>query len=270
VRCLERVIEFDAIGNFRDVGGMPTRSRATVRRGVVFRSGTLTDATDADLRRLGGLSIRTVVDLREEEVQQEHPDRLPEGQSVRVLCLPMMNPEIGRFSEQWAILMDGRRPDVDSRTLARDVYASFFRDFRGHVLELLAAAALEENLPLLVHCAAGKDRTGLMVALLLSQLGVAYEHILQDYLLTNWCRQDIRDRMASEHPFPELVRSFTEAREEYLRAAFRVTDTGPELLDAHVVEQLGISDDLTDRLRHVLLDVDGRSGRPGNWRRNLT
>jgi protein-tyrosine phosphatase len=254
---LERIIEFEGISNFRDLGGMPARNRATVRRGLVFRSAKLSEATDEDVRRLSVLNIRTVVDLREPEVQREHPDRLPSGKPVRVLSLPMSNGEIARFSEQWAILMDRRRPDVDSCTLAGNVYASFARDFAWHAREFLAVAALEENLPLLVHCSAGKDRAGFLVALLLAQLGVAYEHILQDYLLTNWCKRDVFNRLMSGHPFPALVRSFAEVREEYLRAAFsfRMTDTVPVLLDARVAEQLGISEGLGCRLRHTLLEA---------------
>jgi protein-tyrosine phosphatase len=150
--------------------------------------------------------------------------------------------------------MDGRRPNIESRTLALDVYASFVRDFRWQAREFLAAAALEDNLPLLVHCSAGKDRTGMLVALLLSQLGVVYAHILQDYLLTNWCKRDVFNRLMSGHPFPELVRSFAEVREEYLRAAFDAAEVVPHPLDAHVTEHLEISDGLASRLRSTLLE----------------
>jgi protein-tyrosine phosphatase len=252
---LERIVEFDGISNFRDLGGIPAPNGARVRRGVIFRSGKLSEASDDDVRRLSVLRIRTVVDLREQEVQQEYPDRLPCGRPVRVLSLPMSNGEIARFSEQWAILMDLRRPDVDSGTLAGDVYASFVRDFAWQAREFLAVAALEENLPLLVHCSAGKDRTGILVALLLAQLGVAYEYVVQDYLLTNWCKRDVFNRLMSGHPFPKLVRSFAEVREEYLRAAFDAAELVPDPLDAHVREQLGISDGLARRLRQTLLDA---------------
>jgi protein-tyrosine phosphatase len=251
---LERVIEFAGISNFRDLGGMPARSGATVRRGVVFRSAKLSEATDEDVRRLVALNIRTVVDLREQEVQQAYADRLPDGH-IRVVTLPMVNREIARFSEQWAVLLDRSLPDVDSRALAGDVYASFFRDFACQAREFLAVAARAENLPLLVHCSAGKDRTGILVALLLSQLGVAYEHIVQDYLLSNWCMRDEVSCLMSGHPFPGLVRSFAEVREEYLRAAFRAAGSVPPVVGGNIAEQLGINDHLSDRLRHTLLDA---------------
>ena len=144
--------------NTRDLGGLPVTG-GQLRCGQIFRSGALCYVTPSDQERLGDLGLRTVIDLRTpEEIVKEGPDRLPEA--VLQLRWPMRSYH-GRQAESYrSILLQNPR-----------VLCNFFEHL-----------SRQESYPLLFHCSAGKDRAGILTALLLDVLGCPRDVIMDDYL----------------------------------------------------------------------------------------
>ncbi len=165
-RDLRRVVAFEGIENFRDLGGIPAADGRVTRPGVLFRSATWSAASSQDLARLAGLGIRTVVDLREPEVQTAEPDRLPAGACA--LPMPLTSDSIERFKTVWHAVKAGGAGDTEGRRLHLDIYRAFVENLADHARSVVQALCDARNLPLALHCTAGKDRTGFLCTLILA------------------------------------------------------------------------------------------------------
>jgi protein-tyrosine phosphatase len=160
--------------NFRDLGGYPTRDGQLTRWGRLFRSDTLHELTQADLKVLRGIGLETVIDLRTgSEVERTGRGRL-EHEPVRYFHLSVIE-EDGGESRGIPAPTDG---DVSSR------YLWYLDIGRNALVEALSLIGDPASFPLVFHCAAGKDRTGVLAALTLDIVGVTRDVIVEDYVLT--------------------------------------------------------------------------------------
>ena len=164
----DRRIPLAGTFNVRDVGGYPAAG-GTVRAGRLLRGDALHRLDDQARSTLAGLPVRTVVDLREDFEVRLSPDAL-DGTGIAVLRLPVF-----RFTGD----SFGKAPD-DLQT----VYDHMVDECGAVLAAAVGHVAAPERQPVLVHCSAGKDRTGVVVALVLALLGVAEEVIVEDYCLT--------------------------------------------------------------------------------------
>jgi protein-tyrosine phosphatase len=175
---VDRHIPFDTLHNFRDLGGYPTQDGHRIRPGRLYRAdslGKLAEGTP-DWTRFLSLGIGTVIDLRH-SWEIEAGCRIPEHASFRYHNLSIEH----RPYDQPSLA-----PDIDPVSYLAERYAEVAEDGRkeiGQALELVAAAA-ETDTPLVFHCASGKDRTGLLAALILGLAGVPDETIIEDFTLT--------------------------------------------------------------------------------------
>jgi len=175
----ERELALEGAVNFRDVGGYHTADGRAVRWGRVYRAGQLHNLTDSDLAKLTQMGLKRACDLRLPEETAEAPDRLPE--TTHYEAIPVQSSETR--AEQIRRLMSARgRMDDFMVSAYTDVIIDNNPDVYARVFERIADRA---NLPLVVHCTAGKDRTGVATALLLALLGVPDETIEADYALSN-------------------------------------------------------------------------------------
>ena len=175
----ERVLKLEGGINFRDIGGYRTKDGRTVKCGLVYRSGTLSRLTEADWTQINGLNIKLVCDLRSDDEIAEDPDKLPQMMTYKHLPVNTQNDSFNRLR---ALFFNKRQ----IATLLPRTYTELMVDrnpqVMGGVLRFLADA---DNLPALIHCTAGKDRTGVTFMLLLHVLGVPEETIAADYSLSN-------------------------------------------------------------------------------------
>lgn len=180
----ERIIPLSSVVNLRDIGGYLNSTGRRVKRGKVYRSATLAELTTADWERLNQLNLQIVCDLRTREEAEEAPDRLPQG--ARSVYLPARS-TLKRWQNILRVLFD---PHALNKVMPQ-LYNEVMLDNNPQVFSLLFRhLAQAENLPALIHCTAGKDRTGLSVALLLGLLGVDEDTIIADYSLSNLFYQD--------------------------------------------------------------------------------
>ncbi|MFJ4620949.1 tyrosine-protein phosphatase [Streptomyces sp. NPDC088812] len=255
--------ELAGVRNFRDVGGLPTVDGRRVRHGVLFRSGHLAHASDEDTVFLSSLGLHTVFDFRNAADQKlEGPDvELP---GVRNVNLPLSDPADG--AEFWRMVRDGdieqlRAILADGRAADRMIvsYRTIIKERTAEHSQVVHALA-EDSVPALMHCAAGKDRAGLSIAVTLLAVGVGREAILDDYLKSNATHRRYKVRRSSTSPSAyspevmELLSPLFDARAEYLTAAFDTVEETWGGVDAYLEQGLGLTPATRERLRERLLD----------------
>ena len=165
--------------NVRDLGGLPTRSGAETRFGAVVRADSVRQLSAEGWRALVDHGIRTVIDLRDDHERTDDP---PAELPVAVEHVPFLaGAEADELGEELDAAV-AAAPDVPTAT--RDVYLIFLERFRPNVAAAVRAVANAPAGGVVVHCAGGKDRTGLLSALLLHLAGVADDDIAADYALS--------------------------------------------------------------------------------------
>ncbi|GGW10226.1 protein-tyrosine-phosphatase [Streptomyces libani subsp. rufus] len=255
--------ELAGVRNFRDVGGLPTVDGRRVRHGVLFRSGHLAHATQEDAAFLASLGLHTVFDFRNAADQKlEGPDvELP---GVRNVNLPLSDPADG--AEFWKMVREG---DLDQLRAILDGgkgEARMIASYRKIVVDRTAEhsrvlhALADDSVPALMHCAAGKDRAGISIAVTLLALGVEREAIVADYLesAAGHRRYKVRRSGSADTAYTpevmELLDPLFDARAEYLHAAFASIEERWGDVDTYLAQGLGLSAESRDRLRERLLD----------------
>ncbi|MFZ1400292.1 MAG: tyrosine-protein phosphatase [Candidatus Promineifilaceae bacterium] len=192
----ERILPLQKGVNFREAGGYHTAAGQMVRLGKLYRSGSIAHLNEADLAYLQRLGIQLVADLRSLEEREKHPDRLPAVPGLVERPLPMQSVDRWeRLRGAYAIFF--RKGKLDDYLL--DGYTRVVLDGNAHhVAELFQRLADPAQPPVLLHCTAGKDRTGLLVALFLLTLGVPEETVLADYTLSNLFYDHFRQGIAAD------------------------------------------------------------------------
>ncbi|HEY2659783.1 MAG TPA: tyrosine-protein phosphatase [Caulobacteraceae bacterium] len=240
--------DLEGVVNFRDFGGHRSGDGRWVARGRLFRSGTPGPATDADLAALERIGLGMIVDLRRPAERQRDPARRPSG--FGGLLIEHEGPLEAATAPHLAFLAD---PDVtEERILTQMTQGYRGYPFDPHYIEVYrryfsALAATDQAV--LIHCHAGKDRTGVLAALTLSLLGVSRADILQDYLETNRHNRvearlpDLMARFAQDHGKPAqeaLLRRVMSAEAQYLEAAFEAIQARCGAVEPYLTDVLGV------------------------------
>jgi protein-tyrosine phosphatase len=245
VEAVERLIALEGAVNFRDLGGYPADGGKQTRWRVLFRADGLSDLTERDLEVMRALGIRTVVDLRSgDEVERSRYD--VDAHPVTFHHFPIIEklPDPEEFD---------RRPG-----LLGSQYQEMLRDAGEAFLGVLRVLAAPEALPAVFHCTAGKDRTGVLSALVLSLLGVDEETVVADYALSGAAMVRLRAKLVVKYP---------ESRDviENIEEVFSAEPTQMEALLDHLRDSygsvsaylrgLGAGDELISSLRGALLEA---------------
>jgi len=167
---------FAGIQNFRDFGGVARRD-GWMESGALFRSAHLADANEADIAALQALNLRTIIDLRRPSERMRHPT--PPGLSARIVVSDLGDQE---EAPHLAFLRQGDTSDRGVEEFLLSYYRAAPFEPRHIALFTEAFAAAR---PMLIHCTAGKDRTGLLAALIQAAVGVHRDDIVSDFLATN-------------------------------------------------------------------------------------
>jgi protein-tyrosine phosphatase len=238
-----RALEWDALLNARDLGGLPTHQGGRTRFGSVVRSDNLMHLTGAGRTALLAYGIRTVIDLRLPFELKEEPDPFAtrDGHPVTYRSISFIDPAADRPS--------------DRLTLAED-YIGMLHRFRPQVAAVMCAIAEAGEGGIVVHCAAGKDRTGLISALLLSLAGVPPEAIADDYALTTEALRPREERWLAEGPGVRAEReaalAWNRARPEVMLQVLADIDRRHGGIEGYL-GWVRVSDEELERIRERLL-----------------
>jgi protein-tyrosine phosphatase len=260
---MERLLPLQGARNFRDVGGYLTADGRRVKWRRLFRSGVMTYLTSDAARILDGLSIRTVCDLRTAHEREHEPTHWGDARVTRV----SWDYDTRLISLRHLIKGPGfSAPQARQAMmkLYRLLPSSFAEQFRA-VFQHLAAA----ELPLVFNCSAGKDRTGVLAALILTGIGVPREQVIADYVLTD-SAVDLEKELF-EHPQGSVAvgdeyaflsrversdrRPLFEASPDYLQAAFAQIDLDHGSIDEYFRTALRLNPASLDRIRENLLEA---------------
>lgn len=256
----DRLHRFEALDNFRDYGDYATAAGRRVHGGRLFRAGHQARASDADLERLAALDLGLVVDLRRPGERRDQPSRRPAAFSGRVIEGGV---DDGQEAPHITFLKTAELTEASARRFMTDTYAALPFDpaHRDVFARYFRALGDGDDRPVLIHCAAGKDRTGFLAALTHHLLGVSRDDLLEDYLLTNVAvdldgrAPDIArklEAMTGRKASHGAVVAFLGVDPAFLEAAFAAVEARHGSLDGYLAEVLGVDAALRDRIAERL------------------
>jgi protein-tyrosine phosphatase len=256
----ERILPMERIQNFRDYGDYPAADGARVRRGVLWRSGQHARATPADLERVAGLGLATVIDLRGDSERQAYPC-LRHGDFAADVLYAAGETAAARALAAHEEAAEAILTADDARRAMTSLYQGMaWRPVLVATYRLYFAALAEREGPSLLHCFAGKDRTGLAAALAHHVLGVHPDDAMSDYLLTNVALEAEMRRSGGRIAHQLVERMGEEAawhllsvRPEYLTGARQAIVARHGSLDAYLDEVLGVNPERREAIRGKLL-----------------
>ncbi|MEM7144474.1 MAG: tyrosine-protein phosphatase [Verrucomicrobiota bacterium] len=261
-----RLIPLEGQSNFRDIGGYEAADGRTVKWGEVYRSGRFAGMTDADIARLEELGLSSVASFLTEEELENAPSRLPP--SAEHIRLPM---EAGNMGDIAAVA-DEARLTGDFSKLSPDINPEIHRmlivEGKEYYAALLRDIIDSDKRPLVYHCSHGVHRTGTATAILLSALGVPWETVREDYLLSNVARGDEIERRLGELRAQAAKREGKSEEEvdttnmeafyilegSYIDASLEQAMADYGSMEAFIRDGLGISDEEIAALKQELLE----------------
>lgn len=256
---MQRTVILEGVDNFRDFGGYPTRHGRPMKRGRLYRSASHARATDADLEAIAALGIGVVVDLRRKPERERDPSRRHPAFEGVVIANDAEQPD----SWHEHIRTSDLSPDSFRRYLLDYYRAAPFEPRHVDLFRRYFQTLAETDSAVLIHCAAGKDRTGVLAALTHHVAGVDPEDIVADYLLTN-----NPQRFAARLPIVAAVVKEISGKDadeaslmiamgveaEYLAAAFAAIDETCGGLDPYLETVVGLTGPMRERIAERLLE----------------
>ncbi|WP_240420863.1 tyrosine-protein phosphatase [Paenibacillus periandrae] len=257
----ERRLPLQGSINFRDMGGYETVDGRYIKWGMLYRSEELIGLTEADRLYLQYCGLKMICDYRAEYEAELKPNpSIGDAQQIGIPIEVKSPRHRSRMNYMDMIAMDKLHllgPTGEMLTLANQRYVSDFTKSFAILFELLLTPG---NLPMVQHCAAGKDRTGFGSAIVLLALGVPEQTIMEDYLLTNTFREEvdlqtlafIKPKLAQEADW-DVLWAVMQARQEYLQAAFDEIHKRYGDFDRYLEEAVGLTGSNRVQLQDMLL-----------------
>lgn len=264
VKTAVRVLPLEGGRNFRDLGGYETADGRVVKWGQVYRSGVMAGLTGADYDYLKSLGVKVVCDFRSDEERESEPTNWQAGE------IDYMSWDYSQDSGGEAFAAVFRKPDLkpeDVSAFMASMYAGLAKEHAakfGAMFDRLAAG----EIPLAFNCSAGKDRTGLAAALLLTSLGVPRETIVADYALSEKVVDYMEEFGTTEgasipenSPYaflmklpPDILRPLMRSDPLYIETAFASMEAEYGSVMGFIREELDVTDDELAAIRARLLD----------------
>ncbi|SFF19465.1 protein-tyrosine phosphatase [Paenibacillus catalpae] len=244
--------------NFRDMGGQQAADGRSVKKGLLFRAAELTGLTPGDHLLLEAYNLKHVFDYRNRGEAEQKPD--PQiGQAVNIRIPANVAAEDAPSLDLEKVFASGLHNQF-SKNMLVDLYAELPLRNASYkqLMELLKNP--EANLPLVHHCAAGRDRTGVGSMLILLTLGVPYETVLEDYLLSNVTLEHYHQQMfdmAAKYVSTEELKTIEETmklQEVYLKATLDSIIREYETFDRYLLEEFGIDESMRKQIQDYCLE----------------
>lgn len=251
-------IPLEGARNFRDLGGLPTCDGGRVKTGLLFRSDGLQNLTANDLKKIAAIGIRLVIDLRSAKEREQHPSRWPEE-----LTTEFVHFEINDRNGGFIRLLREDSTASGARQAMFANYRSKSVSF-GPVFPLLFRRLCDpQSLPTLIHCHAGKDRTGFAIALILIAIGVPRQAVVADYAVTArlWNDEEtiraflpVLTKLTGRPATADAAQMIYVADPAYLETGLLAIEEGHGSVDGYLNTALGLNDADRQRLKQSLVE----------------
>ena len=253
-----RVIHLDGTTNTRDIGGYQTSDMGTLRWGQIIRSDKLSRLTANDFHKLEEMGVKTVIDLRTNKEHKQSPTVWEGDNPPRFFHFPVGDVNNDWFRAQRAMMRKNRFTQKQSMKHMVEGYEMIAEEGTSSYQNLMEVVLDESNWPVLIHCTAGKDRSGVAVALILEALGVDRETIMDEYLLTNrysrveekaviLSKQSKKASMGSRTPSADAWKPIVGVDAKMLEAFYASVDEKYGSMDTFLTE-LGVDQDARSAL----------------------
>jgi protein-tyrosine phosphatase len=259
-RAAHRLLNFEGIYNFRDLGGYPAGEGQSVKWGVLYRTGTLAHASNADLKIIADLGLKTLVDFRSAQEKEEEPDRLPEPLTFEVVEIPTLDTgNETMVTEIFERIESGNFDGFDPGATMIEANRQFATEFTPQYKQFIAEVMEANGSPIVWHCSAGKDRAGFASAILLRILGVDQKTIMRDYMASLEPSLEARKstlwflRLFKGEEAAEKLAILMGVEEKWLAAGFAEIDKHWGSFDSYVRDGLGLSESDIAQLKANLL-----------------
>lgn len=265
VRHSGRTVSIPGTSNVRDLGGLPTVEGPTLRRGVLYRGESIARRgrapvtevfADEALSAFRALRLRTVVDLRTPAEAEASPSAWAEASGAEVVSIPVAEGAEGSDTNLMGLVKAGRIVRFGADDLG-EMYVGALERRAREFAAVIRAVATPGRQPALVHCAAGKDRTGLAMALILATVGVPREEIVADYVLTGYNRPDrvqvYAPTLVSYGVDPEAVRAMFESPASAMHRALDHVEEQYGSVEGYLRDRGLMTDDTLAGLREALV-----------------
>jgi protein-tyrosine phosphatase len=256
---MNRGVVLEGVENFRDYGGYTGAEGQRLKTGKLYRSAGHSQATEADLEAIAALDIAVIVDLRRPDERRRDPARRPSGFAGEVIDNDQ------ETTDDWrAHIASGDLSEAGFRRYMVDYYRkAAFEPRHVDLFSRYFRSLAQIDGAILIHCTAGKDRTGILAALTHHLAGVRRDDIVHDYLLTNdpdrLARRlptvvKIIEELAGQTPNEDAVRVAMGVEALYLDTAFAAIEERYGGVDAYLAKGLGVDASLRSRLEARLFE----------------
>lgn len=248
---MKRILDLPGAVNLRDFGGYTTTDGARVKPELLYRSGMMANMTANGQEAFRALGIKVICDLRRHDERDNAPTPFPQGDPTQFHIAIDAGSGVSTPARP-------RRDEFDRDQRIRfmtDVNRELARDYVPHYQRVFQSLKHADGSGFLIHCTAGKDRTGFGAAVILLALGVDHDTVMEDYLLTNEAMDFegfILPRLRKtygDHMTPEDARAASGVRAQYLLAAFEVLEQEFGSFDRYLRDGLGVDAEDRERLR---------------------
>lgn len=261
-QAYERVIHLDGTTNTRDIGGYQTSDLRTLRWGQIIRSENLSRLTASDFQKLEEIGVKTVIDLRTDREHEQSPTVWLGEHPPRFFHFPIGDAQNDWFKAQRSLMQRNRFTAEQSLEHMKEGYRMIAEEGPSSYAKLMSLVLDQSNWPILIHCNAGKDRSGVAVALILEALGVDRETIMEEYLLTNeigrtdakaalLANESKKFRRKGRSPSASAWLPIVGVQREMLEAFYASVDEQHGSMDDFLTE-LGVDQDARNALRDSL------------------
>lgn len=241
-------IDVKKVNNFRYLGGIKNSEGKTLKDSLIYRSGNLHQLRKSSFDKLYQMKINKVIDLRTQQEIVKEPDLLPKNMIYE--NYPAFEDKNDEMKSAKTLALKGKISANDANRRMTKFYKDYVSE-NPEVIKTIVTEILDSEYPVLYHCTAGKDRTGMITALILKVLKFDNPVIFEEYLQSNNLRQDIiRKRLDLANNlhflFPKLDMGVIERtswiERDYLQSAFDEIDKRYGSMDNYIHQVLGISE----------------------------
>lgn len=222
-----RKIELEGTSNFRDIGGYRSGDSSQVRFGKIFRSDNLAKLTSADWKVIEELDVGYIIDLRQTDEKARSRTAVPESSNIEIIEIPIDVDILGK-SELLQHILSREITRITHDDMAQ-MYSDILTKFRSELTQTVSLLLDPSRKNKVVHCTAGKDRTGLSVALIQLLCNIPRQQIVSDFLLSNSFRTPARiaalsERLRSHQVDIEDIVPYLSASKPALLRAFEILE----------------------------------------------